>query len=103
MRNIEDESEEELDQLYHLLLAEMGQDAKRDRKSKSIDTFAKKETKINKENKFYEQKKNKKAIYEPYVDIDDILESRAEGEKKYFKGIVDFNERIKYYAKIFTK
>lgn len=46
---------------------------------------------------------NKKAIYEPYVDIDDILESRAEGEKKYFKGIIDFNERIKYFAKIFTK
>lgn len=53
--------------------------------------------------KFYDIKKNKKAIYPAYLNIDDIEDSRDTHQNKYFKGTIDFNERVKNYARIFSK
>lgn len=74
--------------------------------SRSIDNTEKREEPTNIEKKmqaFYEEKKNKKAIYPPYANLDDIEDSRDAKENKYFRGTIDFNERVKYYARIFTK
>ena len=54
-------------------------------------------------NKYYDDKKNRKAIYPAYLNIDDIEDSRDANENKYFKGSIDFNERVKNYARIFSK
>ena len=80
MKNIEDESEEELENLYNLLSEE---GAKKQRKSRSIDTFEIKRPHRDQNTKYFDDRnknsRNKKAIYEAYKDIDEILESRADG------------------------
>jgi hypothetical protein len=36
------------------------------------------------------------------LDIEDIEESRRKGEKKYYRGVAEFTERIKWFARIKT-
>jgi hypothetical protein len=37
------------------------------------------------------------------LEIEEIEESRRKGNKKFYRGVVEFNERIKWFARIKTE
>lgn len=76
-------------------------------RSKSISDFEKHD--FRKKNRcefltkpFAEQKVSSRRIYDEYLDIEEIEESRRKGEKKYYRGVVEFSERIKWFGRIKT-